>query len=252
MTPLWTSDEIAAAAGGVASAPFAVKGVTFDSREVSAGDLFVALTGEATDGHRFVAQAFANGAAGVLVSEQVEGAHVLVPDTFAVLQALARAARARATATVIGVTGSVGKTGTKEALWAALDRSAPGRVHRSVKSYNNHTGVPLSLARMPADSEYAVLEMGMNHAGELAALTRLVRPHIAVVTAIAPSHIAFFDSEESIADAKAEIFEGLEKNGTAIVPADSPHRERLVAAARVHAARVVTFGSAEDADVRLI
>ncbi len=252
MTPLWTSDEIAAATGGVASVPFAVTGVTFDSREVSAGDLFVALTGEATDGHRFAAQAYVNGAAGALVAEPVEGAHVLVPDTFAALQALARAARARSGATVIGVTGSVGKTGTKEALWAALDRSAPGKVHRSVKSYNNHTGVPLSLARMPADADYAVLEMGMNHAGELAALTRLVRPHLAIVTAIAPSHIEFFANEEAIADAKAEIFEGLEADGIAIVPADSPHRARLTFAARARATRVVAFGAAEDADVRLI
>ncbi len=252
MTALWTSDEIAAATGGVASVPFAAAGVTFDSREVSAGDLFIALTGEATDGHRFVAQAFANGAAGAIVSEPVEGAHVLVPDTFAALQSLARAARARSGAKVIGVTGSVGKTSTKEALWAALDRSAPGRVHRSVKSYNNHTGVPLSLARMPADAGYAVLEMGMNHAGELAALTRLVRPHVALVTAIAPAHTEFFASVETIADAKGEIFQGLEPGGVAIIPADSPHRARLTAAAEPHAARVVTFGSAEDADVRLI
>lgn len=252
MTPLWTSDEIAAACRGIASVRFACTGVTFDSREVSAGDMFVALTGEATDGHCFVAQAFANGAAGVLVSERVEGPHVLVPDAFAALQALARAARTRSHATVIGVTGSVGKTGTKEALWAALDRSAPGKVHRSVKSYNNHTGVPLSLARMPADAEFAVLEMGMNHAGELAALTRMVRPHVAIVTAIAPSHIEFFANEDAIADAKAEIFEGMEQEGTAIVPADSPHRERLTRAARAHAGRVVSFGAAEDADVRLI
>ena len=252
MIPLWTSDEIAAATGGVASVPFAVTGVTFDSREVSAGDLFVALTGEATDGHRFVAQAFGHGAAGAIVSQAVEGPHVLVPDTFAALQDLARAARARSAAKVIGVTGSVGKTSTKEALWAALDRSAPGRVHRSVKSYNNHTGVPLSLARMPADAGFAVLEMGMNHAGELAALTRLVRPHVALVTAIAPAHTEFFASVEAIADAKGEIFEGLESGGVAIVPADSPHRARLAAAAAPHAARVVTFGAVKDADVRLI
>ena len=135
------------------------------------------------------------------------------------------------------MTGSVGKTGTKEALFAALDRAAPGAAHRSVKSYNNHTGVPLSLARMPRETRFGVFEMGMNHAGELAALTRLVRPHVAIVTAIAPAHRAFFASEEAIADAKGEIFEGLEEGGIAIVPHDSPHRDRLVAAARPYAGR---------------
>ena len=256
-TPLWTADEIAAATGGSASAPFDVAGVTFDSREVGPGDLFVALKGEATDGHRFVAQAFAQGAAGVLVSEAVDGPHVLVADTTAALDALARAARARTDAVVIGVTGSVGKTSAKEALFAALDRGAREAVHRSVKSYNNHTGVPLSLARMPRDTQFAVFEMGMNHAGELAALTRLVRPHVAVVTTVAAVHIEFFRDEAAIADAKAEIFEGLEGSqgkdgGTAIVPWDNPHRDRLMAAARAAGAHVVTFGRGEGADVRAI
>jgi UDP-N-acetylmuramoyl-tripeptide--D-alanyl-D-alanine ligase len=250
--PLWTSDAIATATGGAASAAFVTTGVTFDSREVGPGDLFVALTGESTDGHRFVAQAFANGAAGAIVSQPVDGPHVLVADTTAALDALARAARARTSAVVIGVTGSVGKTGTKEALWAALDRGDPGHVHRSLKSYNNHVGVPLSLARMPADSRFAVFEMGMNHAGELAALTRIVRPHIALITAIAPAHTAFFPDESAIADAKGEIFQGLEPGGTAIVPCDSPHRDRLLAAARRHAARVVSFGNDPASDVRAI
>ena len=178
MTSLWTSDEIAAATGGTASASFEVTGVTFDSREVQPGDLFVAMPGTVHDGHRFVAGAFAAGAAGAVVSEPVDGPHVLVEDRFAALQALGRAARQRTSATVLGVTGSVGKTSTKEALYAALERNRPGKVHRSVKSYNNHTGVPLSLARMPRDAEYAVLEMGMNNAGEIAALTRQVRPHL--------------------------------------------------------------------------
>ena len=164
-------DEIAAATGGTASAPFEVTGVTFDSREVGPGDLFVAMPGTVHDGHKFVASAFAAGAAGALVSQPVEGPHVLVDDVFAALQALGRASRERSKATIIGVTGSVGKTSTKEALYAALDRNRPGKVHRSVKSYNNHTGVPLSLARMPRDAEFAVLEMGMNNAGEIAALT---------------------------------------------------------------------------------
>src|SRR5205823_3870709 len=147
-----------------------------------------------------------------------------------------------------GITGSVGKTSTKEALFAALDRCGRGRVHRSVKSYNNHTGVPLSLARMPRDSRYAVLEMGMNHPGEIAALTRLVRPHVAVVTAIAPAHIEMLGSEEAIADAKGEIFEGLEPEGTAIIPNDSPHRDRLLRKARRHAEHICTFGRG-DADI---
>jgi UDP-N-acetylmuramoyl-tripeptide--D-alanyl-D-alanine ligase len=148
------------------------------------------------------------------------------------------------------VTGSVGKTGTKEALYAALDRCAPGEAHRSVKSYNNHTGVPLSLARMPRETRFAVFEMGMNHAGELAALTRLVRPHVAIVTAIGPAHREFFASDEEIADAKGEIFQGLEEGGTALIPFDSPHRDRLIAAARGRAAHIVTFGLGAGADIR--
>lgn len=249
---LWTAADIAAATGGVASADFNVEGVTFDSREVGPGDLFVALKGEATDGHRFLDGAFARGAAGAIVSSATPHPHVLVPDTMVALENLARAARARTAARIVGVTGSVGKTGTKEALFAALDRSAPGATHRSVKSYNNHTGVPLSLARMPADSRFAVLEMGMNHAGELSQLTALVRPHVAVVTAIAPAHTAFFRDESAIADAKGEIFTGLEPGGVAIVPFDSVHRDRLIAAATPFAARLVTFGSGDGADVRAI
>ena len=247
---LWTAAEIAAACGGTASASFDVIGVAYDSREVGPGDLFVALRGESTDGHRFVSQAFAQGAAAMLVSEPVDGPHVLVADTAAALNALGAAARARSRATIIGVTGSVGKTGTKEALWAALDRGAPGRAHRSVKSYNNHVGVPLSLARMPRDAAYGVFEMGMSRAGELDALTRLVRPHVAIVTAIAPAHSAFFSGEEAIADAKGEIFRGLEARGTAVLPFDSPHRDRLIAAARGHAATILTFGRGAGADVR--
>ena len=250
--PLWTSTAIAAATGGSASREFAVTGVAFDSREVGPGDLFVALAGEQSDGHRFLDQALAQGAAGALVQCDTPHPHVRVADTTAALDALARAARARTAATVIGVTGSVGKTSAKEALAAALERGHPGRVHRSVKSYNNHTGVPLSLARMPADSRFAVLEMGMNHAGEIAALTRLVRPHIALVTAVAAVHIEHFADEDGIADAKAEIFAGLEPHGTAIVPFDSSHRDRLADAARGHGARVVTFGTGEGADVRAL
>ena len=251
MNALWTSDEIAQATGGSASTGFKVNGVTFDSREVGPGDLFVAMPGSVRDGHDFVDAAFAAGASGAIVSRPVKGPHVLVEDVAAALEALGRASRERSRATIIGVTGSVGKTSTKEALYAALERNRPGRVHRSVKSYNNHTGVPLSLARMPRDAEFAVFEMGMNHSGEIRALTKQVRPNVAVITAIAPAHIENLGSEEAIADAKAEILEGLEPGGVAILPNDTAHRDRLVKAARRRAERIITFGTG-DADVHAI
>ena len=250
MTPLWTSRDLAEATGGTASADFAVTGVAFDSREIGPGDLFLALKGEATDGHRFTGQAITSGAAGLLVSEPVEAPHVLVADTTKALNDLGRAARARADATIIAVTGSVGKTTVKETLFAALERGAPDRVHRSVKSYNNHTGVPLSLARMPADSRFGVFEMGMNHAGEIADHTRLARPHVAIINTIASAHIEHLGSMEAIADAKAEVFEGLEPGGTAIIPFDSPYYDRLRAAAERAGAKIVSFGMGEGADAR--
>ena len=250
MTPLWTAHAVAEATGGSVHGEFVATGATFDSREVAGGELFVALEGQETDGHRFVAGAFENGAAGALVSRRVDGPHVLVADTVAALDALARAARARSAAQVVGVTGSAGKTGVKEALAAALARNPDARVHRSVKSYNNHTGVPLSLARMPADATHAVLEMGMNHPGELSALTALVRPHVALVTTIAPAHQEFFASLDAIAEAKGEIFAGLEPGGVAIVPADSPQRPVLERAAADR--RIVTFGRGAEAYVRLV
>jgi UDP-N-acetylmuramoyl-tripeptide--D-alanyl-D-alanine ligase len=209
------------------------------------------MPGTAFDGHDFLDTAFAAGAAGAIVSRPIRRPHVLVGDTFAALQALGRASRERSRGRIFGVTGSVGKTSTKEALFAALDRNQPGTVHRSVKSYNNHTGVPLSLARMPRECELAVFEMGMNHAGEIAALTRQVRPHVALITAIAPAHIENLGSLEAIADAKAEIFEGLEPGGTAIIPNDAPSRDRLLKAARRHADQIITFGSG-DADVHAV
>ena len=251
MSPLWTSAEIEAATGGRASASFEVTGVTFDSREVQPGDLFIAMPGTAFDGHKFVAGAFEAGASGAIVSQPFDGPHVLVEDTARALEDLGRASRDRSNARIVGVTGSVGKTSTKEALFAALDRVSGGNAHRSVKSYNNHTGVPLSLARMPREAEFAVLEMGMNHKGEIAALTRMVRPHVALITAIAPAHIENLGSEEAIADAKGEVFEGLEPDGIAIVPNDTPHRDRLVRAARRYAGQILTFGHG-DADVHAL
>ena len=250
MSPLWTAQEIAEATGGSVHGGFEANGVAFDSREIEGGELFVAMKGELTDGHNFLDRAFASGAAGALVSQEISQPHVHVSDTTQALNDLGRASRSRSQARICGVTGSVGKTGTKEALFAALDRSAPGRAHRSVKSYNNHTGVPLSLARMPREARYGVFEMGMNHAGELAALTQHARPHVAIVTAIAPAHREFFASDEEIADAKGEIFQGLEKGGTALVPFDSPHRDRLIAAARPHGAKILTFGFGAGADIR--
>ena len=261
---LWTWRELAAAVGGMASAEFEIAGVEIDSREVAEGDLFFALKGEASDGHKFLDSAFSRGAAAAVVDRPISQPHVLVPDTFAALESLARTARARVenSAKIIGVTGSAGKTGVKEALFAALDRGSSlhgggGRAHRSLKSYNNHVGVPLSLARMPSRTQFGVFEMGMNHAGELSRLTRLVRPHVAIVTTIAPAHIGFFNSEAEIADAKGEIFEGLValeglEGGVAIIPADSPHYARLRAKAERHAARVVPFGLGAHAEARLI
>ena len=181
MSALWTSDEIAAATGGTASAPFEVTGVTFDSREVEPGDLFVAMPGTVHDGHKFVDAALRRRAPRARSSRSRSTARTCWSTTRSPRSRRWAAHRASAAeATIIGVTGSVGKTSTKEALYAALDRNRPGRVHRSVKSYNNHTGVPLSLARMPRDAEFAVLEMGMNNAGEIAALTAQVRPHVAL------------------------------------------------------------------------
>ena len=250
MTELWTGAAIAEATGGALSAPFAVSGVAFDSREVQPGDLFVAMKGEAADGHDFIPRTLAAGAAGLITDRPVDGPHVQVDDSFAALVALGRASRARTTAQVIGVTGSAGKTGTKEALFHCLDRMSFGKAHRSLKSYNNHVGVPLSLSRMPQDARYGIFEMGMNHEGELRDLTAQVRPNVAIVTTIAPAHIEYFGTEEKIAQAKAEIFEGLADGGTAIVPFDSPHYPLLRRAAERFAARVVSFGLNEGADVR--
>ena len=252
MTPLWTHVELLAATGGAASGEFDASGVAFDSREIGKGDLFFAMKGEATDGHLFIDKAFANGAAGAIVSEPVEYPHILVEDTFVALNALGAASRNRMQGKVVGVTGSAGKTGTKEALYAALDRASRGKAHRSVKSYNNHVGVPLSLARMPRDTQYGVFEMGMNHAGEMRELAKLVRPHAAIITTIAPAHIEFFKDESGIADAKAEIFESLTPGGTAIIPADNTHYRRLRTASEKYTDNIVSFGFSPSADVRVL
>jgi UDP-N-acetylmuramoyl-tripeptide--D-alanyl-D-alanine ligase len=256
LSALWTAAEIIAATGGSGRDSWSAGGVSIDSRTLAAGDLFVALAGPSFDGHDFVAQALKRGAAGALVSRKPEGFAakaplILVPDTMAALAALGRAGRERSRACVIAVTGSVGKTGTKEALRRALERQGP--TVASAASLNNQWGVPLSLARMPRDAAFGVFEIGMNHPGEIAALTRLVEPDIAVITTISPAHLGFFPSVEAIADAKAEIFEGMPREGAAVLNRDNPHFERLSAAARAcGVTRILGFGEHPEAAVRLI
>ena len=249
---LWSATEIAAATGGTASHEFQVSGVEMDSRDVKRGDLFIALKGDAMDGHKFLPQAFANGAVAAIVDRPVEYPHVLVKDTTAALHALAHAARERSPAVRIGVTGSVGKTGMKEAIFLSLDRASRGAAHRSIRSYNNHVGVPLTLACMPAKAKFGVFEMGMNHAGEIAPLAEHVRPNVALITTIAPAHIENLGSMEAITAEKASIFSGLVDGGTAVIPADSPYCEQMCDIAKTYGAKVITFGAAKDADVRLL
>ncbi len=250
--PLWTSDEIIAATGGKLSGhPFAATGVSIDTRTLEPGDLFVALGG-VRDGHEFVDQAMEKGAAGVLASRQVFGSAVMVDDTLAALERLGVAARERAAGAKRGaVTGSVGKTSVTQAVMAGL--TLAGRAHSSVKSYNNHIGVPLTLARMPADTQRAVFEIGMNHAEEIRPLTRMVRPHAAVVTTVGPVHTENFeDGEAGVARAKAEVFDGLEPGGVAVLNADNRWFDLLKDAALAAGAQVLTFGRAEGCDARLI
>ncbi|MEP3050205.1 MAG: UDP-N-acetylmuramoyl-tripeptide--D-alanyl-D-alanine ligase [Erythrobacter sp.] len=249
---LWYSRDIEIATGGTSTHHFQASGVEMDSRDVRPGDLFIALKGEAMDGHRFLPQAFANGAVAAITDRPVDYPHILVKDTTLALHGLADAARDRSKAVRIGVTGSVGKTGVKEAIFAGLDRSSRGGAHRSVRSYNNHVGVPLSLARLPARSRFGVFEMGMNHTGEIAPLAEHVRPHIALITTIAPAHIENLGSLEAIADEKAAIFSGLVEGGTAIIPADSEFCDRLIEHAKIIGVKVITFGKSETADVRLL
>ncbi len=245
---LWTAEGAAAATGGEARGDWQASGVSIDTRTLAPGDLFVALRA-ARDGHEFVAQALENGAAAALVSHVPDGVApdaplLIVPDVLKALEALGRAGRARTDARVVAVTGSVGKTSTKEMLKGVL--APQGRTHAAEASYNNHWGVPLTLARMPQDTEFAVIEIGMNHPGEIAPLARLARPHVAMITTIAAAHLEAFESIEGIAREKAAIFDGLEPEGTAIVPTDVDTAPILLDAARASGARVVTFGAASD------
>ena len=243
---LWTAAEAAAATGGSATPDWRASGVSIDSRTAETGDLFVAIEGPEQDGHAYVGAALAAGAAAALVHRRppevaADAPLMLVPDTLAGLTALGRHARARSGARVAAITGSAGKTGTKEALRHAL--AAQGRTSASVASYNNLWGVPLSLARMPRDAAFGVFEVGMNHAGEIAPLARLIRPDVAVVTNVEAAHIAYFPSLEAVADAKAEIFEGLEPGGVCVLNRDNAFFDRLCAAAsRRPGIRIVSFG----------
>jgi UDP-N-acetylmuramoyl-tripeptide--D-alanyl-D-alanine ligase len=256
---LWTVEAMAAAmrASRAGALPTAVRGLSIDSRSIEPGEAFFAILGENRDGHEFVPAALERGAALAVVSQEKRDAMpanaplLIVSDVLGALRGLAAAGRARTRARVIAVTGSVGKTGTKDALRLALTKQ--GGTHASAASYNNHWGVPLSLARLPASADFAVFEIGMNHAGEITPLTRLVRPHVAIITAVEPVHLEFFDSVEAIADAKAEIFVGLEPDGASVINRDSPVYERLERAAHAAgAARVVSFGEHPHSDARLL
>jgi UDP-N-acetylmuramoyl-tripeptide--D-alanyl-D-alanine ligase len=254
MSALWTSAEIAAAVAGQATGDFAATGVSIDSRSVEIGDLFVALQGPTFDGHEFAAAALQRGAAGVLIHRRPNnlphGAPAIeVTDTMKALEDLGRAARGRTNAEVAAVTGSVGKTSTKEALRSVLALFAP--TFATTGNLNNQWGAPLSLARMPRETRYGVFELGMNHAGEISPLSQMVRPHVAVITTVEPVHIEFFASVAEIADAKAEIFDGLMPGGAAILPFDNPHFDRLEAKAKRMGARVLTFGAKDGAWAKL-
>ncbi len=251
MSILWTKEDAVAATGGEAIGDWSVGGVSIDTRELEQGDLFVALK-DVRDGHDFVAAALKAGAGAALVSRRPEDVAddaplLVVPDVLKGLEALGMAARARTAAKVIGVTGSVGKTGTKEMLRAALQ--VQGKVHAAVRSFNNHWGVPLTLARMPKDTDFAVIEIGMNHPGEIGPLARMAQLDVAVITTVAAVHMEAFDSVDQIAEEKAAIFEGLSENGVAIVNADIPTLP--VIQKRRNSAKMVLFGESDVADIHL-
>ncbi|MDW4549839.1 UDP-N-acetylmuramoyl-tripeptide--D-alanyl-D-alanine ligase [Defluviimonas sp. D31] len=253
MAALWTHEDAATATGGRATHPFEATGLSIDTRSLVPGDLFVALKDQ-RDGHDFVADALRKGAAAALVSRIPEGCSevdplLIVPDVLDALTALGAAGRARAKAKVIAVTGSVGKTSTKEMLRAVL--AGQGKVHAAEASFNNHWGVPITLARLPEDADFAVIEIGMNHPGEIAPLARLARPHVAMITTVAPAHLEAFENIEGIAREKAAIFEGLEPGGIAVIPSGLSVTPILAAAAERKAARTIRFGVEAGDDYRL-
>jgi len=258
-TVLWSEAEASIATRGRATATFNATGVSIDSRSIEAGDLFIALQGPNFDGHAFVAKALAAGACAAVVAADwqrsadlaTDAPLLIVKDTMTALWDLGRAARARSAARFAAITGSVGKTSTKETLLQVLAASAP--TYASTGNLNNHWGAPLSLSRMTRDATFGVFELGMNHAGEISPLSKLVRPEVAIITTIDAVHLEFFKSTGEIADAKAEIFDGLEEGGTVLLPADNPHFRRLVDRARAAGIdNILSFGRAADADIRLI
>jgi UDP-N-acetylmuramoyl-tripeptide--D-alanyl-D-alanine ligase len=257
MSELWTLKEVVEATNGrlEGTPPATLGGVSIDSRSIAPGDIFVAIQGEHRDGHEFAAQALMAGAGLAMVSRPDEamkskGALLIVDEPLAALRRLGMAARARTTAKIAAITGSVGKTGTKEALRLAL--IPQGETHASLASYNNHWGVPLSLARMPRGARFAIFEIGMNHPGEITPLTRMVRPNVAVITTIAASHLGHFRSMEDIADAKSEIFGGVEAGGSAVLNRDNAYYGRLEEAAKTAGIeRIYSFGKDASADCRL-
>ena len=257
MTALWTIAEVLAATGGraVNLSDGDLTAVSIDSREIEPGALFVAIKGDVHDGHAFVGNALEQGAGAALVSESKaadlpQNKLIVVPDAFQGLRELAVAARARSKATIVAVTGSAGKTTTKEMIRTVL--GAAGPTHYSIKSFNNHWGVPLMLARLPREAQFGVFEIGMNHAGEITPLTKLVRPHVAVITTVAAAHLEFFDSVEGIAAAKAEIFLGLEVGGTALLNADHDYLDVLLDhAAQAGIVSIATYGFSPTADWRI-
>jgi UDP-N-acetylmuramoyl-tripeptide--D-alanyl-D-alanine ligase len=254
--PLWQwPDLVTAAQGDADGAPsLPIAGFSIDTRSLAPGDVFVALK-DARDGHEFVPAAFKAGAAAAIVSYAhprgtSTGALLRVADPLRALEAVGRAARTRSNARVVAVTGSVGKTGTKEMLRLCLGLAGP--THAAEKSYNNHWGVPLTLARLPPDAQYAVLEIGMNHAGEIAPLSEMARPHVVLITTVEPVHLGFFPSVEAIAEAKAEIFTGLVPGGGAVLPRDNPHFPFLRERASSIGAKIATFGYHNEADFRAL
>lgn len=253
---IWTQAEATKATQGEARGPdWFATGISIDTRTLQKGDLFIAITGDSMDGHDFALQALEKGASAVVISKNVDGlpddASVLkVSDTQTAMEDLARAARARSAAEVIAITGSVGKTGTKEMLAAVY--AAHGQTHVAQKSYNNHWGVPLTLSGMHAGTDYGIFEIGMNHAGEITPLTKMVRPHIAIITTVAPAHIGNFSNGiEGIADAKAEIFEGLEEGGIAIINRDMEMFDRVAQKATSLGINLMTFGEHPEAHIRM-
>jgi UDP-N-acetylmuramoyl-tripeptide--D-alanyl-D-alanine ligase len=257
--PLWSFDDMVRAMKGrpIGAHPAAIAGISIDSRTILPGEAFFAIRGDSFDGHDFASRALSARAGTAVVSEarlsslgKVSGSLVVVDDVLGALERLARASRLRSSAKIAAVTGSVGKTGTKEMLARAL--AADGEVHYSPASFNNHWGVPLTLARMPASARFGIFEIGMNHAGEIEPLTRLVEPHVAIVTTVEPVHLEFFQSVEDIARAKAEIFVGLVADGVAVINRDNPQADILIAEARMAGVRrIVSFGESKDAEARL-